>query len=182
VSERYVPVPVVASGQISIERRLFTNERSVYRDDLVTPAAEEYELSLQLRRRHIPILVATHLSALHDSPTTIHAVCRQQYKHGLGCGEAAQRCPESLELEELARIVASNSPPHASSPGRLAHAALKALATSRAGRTLTLSLARWIEMLAPQSDVFNPLYRLALASHFGGGVRDGLRRFREIAR
>jgi hypothetical protein len=180
--QAYVPLPVVASGQISVERNMFDLERGVYRDDLVTPAAEEYELSLQLRRRRIPILLATQLSALHDSPTNIAAVCRQQYKHGLGCGEAARRCPEALELEELARIVESSTPPRSLHLGSQGRALLKALGASRAARALALGLGRWAEAVAPQSDSLSPLYRLAIASHFAGGVRDGLQRYREVAR
>ena len=96
-AEDFLPITVVASGQISVERAGFATENAVYRDDLVTPAAEEFELSMRLRRRGIPVLLAKRISALHDSPISLSALCRQQYKHGVGCAEAARRSEAALE-------------------------------------------------------------------------------------
>ena len=109
-ADTYAPVPIVASGHLSVERSMFDRTDGVYRDDLMTPAAEEYELSARLRRRQIPILFVKDLVALHDASTALPDVCRQQYKHGLGCGEVARRCPETLELSQLAGIVGATAP------------------------------------------------------------------------
>jgi glycosyltransferase involved in cell wall biosynthesis len=171
----YTRVPIVASGQLSIERRCFAPAEGVYRDDLVTPAAEEYELSLRLRQRGIPILFAGDIVAGHDTSAALTDVCRQQYKHGLGCGEAVRRYPETLEIEELARIVRSSGT-EVPSVGET----LRRLATGRRGRALALEVARLAERLAPQASAFVPLYRIAISAHFIGGVRDGLERFSTV--
>jgi hypothetical protein len=159
---------IVASGQLSVERRLFAGSEGVYRDDLVTPAAEEYELSLRLRRRGIPVLFAEGIVAAHDTSAALADACRQQYKHGLGCGEAARRCPETLEIDELAQIVRAS---------QSTRAGLKRLAISHPIRALVLNAARLTERLGPQFAALTPLYRLAISAHFLAGVRDGLERF-----
>ena len=172
-SADYRSVSIVASGQLSVERQLFTSSEGVYRDDLITPAAEEYELSLRLRRRGIPIVFAERIVARHDTSTALADICRQQYKHGVGCGEAARRCPDTLEIHELAQIVSASRGDQAS--WKLAR--LKRLATSQPIRALVLEVARLAERLAPQVIAFTPLYRLAISVHFIAGVRDGLERF-----
>jgi glycosyltransferase involved in cell wall biosynthesis len=171
----FTNVSIVASGQLSVERRSFTSPEGVYRDDLVTPAAEEYELSLRLRRRGIPIFFARRIVAGHDTSALLADVCRQQYKHGLGCGEAVRRCPDTLQIEELAAIVRSSE---AESGASLS---LKRFATSPPVRSLILEIARLVERLAPQVVAFTPLYRLAISAHFIAGVRAGLERFSGVA-
>jgi glycosyltransferase involved in cell wall biosynthesis len=167
---------ILASGQLSVERHLF-GAAAVYRDDLVTPAAEEYELSSRLRRLGIPILRVDGLLAEHDAPSGLEDVCRQQYKHGLGCGEVARKCPETLELEDLATIVDASQLRSATRPARFPIHAAKILASTAPARMLLLEAARVAERVRPQADWPSTLYRWAIASHFIGGVRDGLRRF-----
>jgi glycosyltransferase involved in cell wall biosynthesis len=173
----YSRVSTVASGQLSIERTMFDAASGVYSNRLVTPGAEEYELSARLRRLGRPILFAEHIRAIHDSECDIGHLCTQQYKHGLGCGEVARRYPDTLQLDELARIVLAHS------PGRSRHLSgtvlrgLKSVVGKAAVRQVVLQVARAVERAAPQADVFGPLYRLAIAAHFTAGVRDGLARF-----
>ena len=57
------------------------------------PAAEEYELSYRLRELGIPVLLATQIVAMHDHPVTLDSMCRQTFKHAMGCAEAAVKCP-----------------------------------------------------------------------------------------
>jgi hypothetical protein len=166
-------VSIVASGQLSVERRSFSGSEAVYRDNLVTPAAEEYELSMRLRRRKIPIFFAERIVAGHDTSAALIDVCRQQYKHGVGCGEAARRCPETLEIEELARIVSASQ----GAGVNRGLATLRRLAASSSSRTLVLAFARVAERLGPRVAAFIPLYRFAISVHFLAGVRDGLERF-----
>ena len=181
-TSEYTRVDIVASGQLSVERRLFPVNEGVYRDDLVTPAAEEFELSLRLRRRSIPTFFAECIVALHDSPVALVDVCRQQYKHGVGCGEAARCCPETLELEQLARIVSASREEPSDTLSAAGRKKLKALAASRAFRSAVLHVAELVERFAPQAEAFEPLYRLAIALHFTAGVRDGLDRWARVSR
>lgn len=178
-AREYAPVSIVASGQLSVERSMFDPVTAVYRDGLTTPAAEEYELSARLRRRGIPILFAQKIVAVHDSPLAILDVCRQQYKHGLGCAEAACRCPETLELQELAVIVAANDPSFCGNPVPIS-SRLKSLVAGARARAAIVRAALLAERYTPQWDGLRPLYRLAIAAHFSAGVRDGLRRFEAL--
>src|SRR6185436_11068499 len=138
----FIETTIVASGQISFERDQFAGEGAVYSSGLVTPAAEEYELSWRLRGRQIPILLAPHIVALHDQPVELRSYCRQQYKHGLGCAEVAVKTPTTLGLRELAEIITANSPdgPDRRTLGALRRMAKGAFSTPAArGALVTLA-------------------------------------------
>jgi hypothetical protein len=108
--EPFVRIPIVASGQISLPRSIVPAGEGAYREDLKTPGAEEFELSMRLRTRGVPIFLATRIQALHCQPVDIDSVSRQQYKHGMGYAEAAIKCPETLALPELASVVEASRP------------------------------------------------------------------------
>lgn len=165
--EGLTPMPTVASGQISVERSQFDAERGVYSSELVTPAAEEYELAYRLRQRGTPILLASTIVALHDQAVEITGYCRQQYKHGLGCGEAAAKRPDVLGLPELARVIEASG----------ARSALKALVSRPGVRAALLAVARAQERLPLPAALRAAAYRAAISAHFVAGVRDGLSRF-----
>jgi len=168
-------MPTVASGQISVERSQFAADAGVYSSDLVTPAAEEYELAYRLRRRGTPILLVPSMRALHDQAVEIASYCRQQYKHGLGCGEAAAKQPDLLGLPELARVIEANRAA-VDSPRRL-RSGLKSFAARPAARAALLSLARAQEHLPVPRRLRDAAYRAAISAHFVAGVREGLARF-----
>jgi hypothetical protein len=171
-AEDYQLVSSVASGHLSVQRTLFAPRGGVYDERLRTPAAEEYELAFRLRRDGIPIVFAPSIIGIHHQPLEISAVCRQQYKHGLGCAEAACRYPETLGLSDLRRIIERTA-----SPPQTVAEILRSVAASAGCRTLLLSTARLLERAPIPSAVLGPSYRAAIAAHFIGGVRDGLRRF-----
>jgi GT2 family glycosyltransferase len=175
-SEGLVEVPIVASGQISVERHQFADDGGVYSPEMTTPAAEEYELTFRLRRRGIPILAAPWIVALHDQPVDVASYCRQQFKHGRGCGEAAARRPEILEVEELARIIDSTGPGPAGE-GPVPRRVLKGLASTTAVRSTLSGMAKVLERVPVPSRLLFAAYRAAIAAHFIAGVRDGHSRF-----
>lgn len=61
--DEFEPMSVVASGHISVERKVLGND--VYSVDLQTPAAEEFALAERLLRAGTPILQASDIEALH---------------------------------------------------------------------------------------------------------------------
>lgn len=172
VTEEFVHVGQVSSGQLSMERRLFASRGFVYAETLRTPAAEEYELALRLRRQGIPIVFAPRIVALHCQSLEIAAVCKQQYKHGVGCAEAACRCPATLELTELSCIIE-----RATARASTLKALARVLVSGRAGRRILLTSARLLERIPVSRVLLKRLYWAAIAAHFVGGVRDGLKRF-----
>ena len=114
--EEFVPASVVASGQISVEPAAFDADAAVYREELANPAAEEFELAWRLRCRGVPILLATKVVAVqNDQPVTLDAVCRQQYKYGLGCAETlahpdARHAGVAVDLGDKRTRTARRSP------------------------------------------------------------------------
>jgi len=88
--EEFMEGQIVASGQISFERGMFDEVAGIYRDELATPVAEEYELSARLRDRGVRLLLASGITALHNRPVEIESLCRQAFTHGKGCAEAAR--------------------------------------------------------------------------------------------
>jgi glycosyltransferase involved in cell wall biosynthesis len=177
-SEDFVKCPIVASGQLSVERELFDPVQGVYSDGLTTPAAEEYELSLRLQQRGIPILHALRIVAWHDQPISIESLCRQQYKHAVGCAEAAIKYPATLELPELRKIIAANGPPsRGDSLKQVIKRVLKRFAMMPPVYAGLLRLVKWAEIVVPRKPVLRPLYTAVIGAHFCAGLRDGLKKY-----
>lgn len=182
LSKSFVPTSIVASGQLSVERAIFNNGEGVYCDSLETPAAEEFELSYRLQRRGVPILFAPWIVAIHDHTVSLDMVCRQQYKHAVGCAEAALKYPGTLELAELQGVLSANGPICLNDSVRqIVKKLFKRLATGPTGRLCLSRLARLGETVCPIPVVLAQLYTAAISAHFCGGVRDGLRKYSRFA-
>jgi GT2 family glycosyltransferase len=176
--EEFVQIHIVASGQISMPRSVFPSE-GAYREDLKTPGAEEFELSMRLRTLGVPIFLAPRIQALHCQPVDIDSVSRQQYKHGMGYAEAAVKCPETLALPELATVIRASGPPAPpESAPATAKRLLKSVASSPVVRGGVLAVARWADRLPVPARAQAVLYRAAISSHFVAGVRRGLQLFK----
>lgn len=173
---RFERVSIIASGQLSVERKSFPD--GVYASDLRTPAAEEFELSARLRRRGIAIFNATEIGAVHDQQLKISDLGDQQYKHGMGCAEVVCKLPDTLVMEELAKIAAANGPvrPHdplAAKCKKMAKA-LMAIPLVRQSLVLLCRLTGWV---VPGYRMNAKLLRLVIGVFFFAGYREGLRRF-----
>ena len=153
---------------------MFDSELGVYRDDLETPAAEEFELSLRLRERGIPILQATRIVALHNHPMVLESICRQQYKHAIGCAEAAVKYPATLGLGGLEQVIRVNSGSgrEASTVEMLKRPIKRALATRRTRGAILRAVRIFERHFSPYS-LLTFLYRTVIALHFFAGVREG---------
>jgi glycosyltransferase involved in cell wall biosynthesis len=176
--KEFVPIGVVASGQISVERRMFDIEQGVYRDDLATPAAEEFELSLRLSKRGITVWLATRIVAMHDHPIAIDSLCRQQYKHAIGCAEAAVKYPATRTIKDLDAIISTNGGTGVihSLPAAFKLATKRCLA-SRPARAILLRTVKLLERMLPRDAWLAPFYRATIGAYFYAGVRDGLQRY-----
>ncbi len=176
--EEFIEISIVASGQVSVERELFDGMKGVYSDNLITPAAEEFEFSHRMRRRGIRILLATRVVASHDSSVDIEAVCRQQRKYGIGCAEVASKCPPTKDLTELARMLDfSRKVRPGDSPLVMLAQTAKSILATRPSRSGLLFLTRLAERFAPSPVILPLLYRATIGLHFFSGARDGMRRF-----
>jgi hypothetical protein len=160
---------------LSVERAQFDADQGVYRDDLATPAAEEFELSLRLRDRGIPILLATRIEAVHDQATRLADICRQAYKHSMGCAEAAVKYPRTVELQGLGEVIRANRPLAWADPaGWEFGKVVKALLSAGPARRALARVIAAVERVTPSRRLLWPLYRAALSAHMMKGVRDGL--------
>ena len=173
---RFERVSIVASGQLSVERKSFPDE--VYASQLRTPAAEEFELSARLGRRGILAVNATQIKAIHDQRFRIPDVCDQQYKHGMGCAEAVSKLPSTLIMHELARIAAANGPvlPHDPLATKCKKMAKALVANSLVRRTLVL-LCEVTGRVVPSYRVNRKLLLSVIGVFFFAGYREGLGRF-----
>jgi glycosyltransferase involved in cell wall biosynthesis len=177
-AEEFVRTDLVASGQLSVERSMFQIEGAVYCDDLATPAAEEFELSLRLQERGIPILLATRVIAMHNHPVVIDSICRQQFKHAAGYAEVAVKSLGALSLPQVRDAIANNQPvTRSDSFGRILRKGAKSILAAERTRTVFLRFVELIERAAPEDRLLAPLYNLVVSLYFFAGVRDGLRRY-----
>ncbi len=172
VTEEYRRVSSLASGHLSVERDTFAARGSVYAEELRTPAAEEYELAHRVRQEGIRVVFASRLVALHHQSLEIDAVCRAQYKHGVGCAEAAAKYPQTLESTDLASKIE-----RCASPSTTPRGLAKYLMSSGPVRQGLLTAATILSSFGAPALFLGPLYRAAIAAHFVGGVRDGSRRY-----
>jgi hypothetical protein len=165
----------VSSGHLSVERSTFHAQGGVYDETLRTPAAEEFELSARLLQRGIPVFLAPNLVAVNEQDVSIPALCRQQFKHGLGAAEAAARRPfTTVTLPELRKMVASNGPAVSTDTYKVrTRKAVKTVLSQSPNRRL-LSLAAQVAGFLPGGQL---LVRAAVSAYFVAGVRQGLRQF-----
>jgi hypothetical protein len=170
-------VEIPRAARCSCERSLFDLKQAVYRDDLATPAAEEYELSYRLRALGIPIYMATHIVAKARFPVAIESLCRQQYKHAIGCSEVAAKYPATLELADLNRVIEVNADGKShGAAARVKRTLKKSLSGVRARQALLRAVCA-LERREASYQILAPLYRASLGLHFFAGVNDGMRRF-----
>ncbi len=176
--EEFVEVQIVASGHISFERGVFDEVEGVYRDDLATPVAEEYELSARLRDRGIRLLLASGITALHNRPIEIESLCRQALTHGKGCAEAASKCPATLTLPALRRIIEANQPPPLGGPARLVvKNSIKRALSAAPIRASLLLIVKTMERIVRSDRWLAPVYHHLLGLNFFAGIQSGLRQY-----
>lgn len=176
----YVEAKIVASGNLSVEKKQFPN--GVYDETLKTPMSEEIELAIRLWKTNIPIFYVPAIEALHTQPTTIEGKCIQDYKYGCGIAEAYARLAEIAPPEQFAYTMRVNGPIRSDDPLKLKIAkSVKSVLGSKPGRSAFLKLVRLAERLIPNNDkVLFSLYRKVVGVHYFAGIRDGLARFCNI--
>jgi len=178
---RFDRASIIASGQLSVERRSFP--QGVYASQLRTPAAEEFELSARLRQQGIPALNATQINAIHDQRFEVSDVCKQQYKHGMGCAEAAHKLPGTLIMDQLSKIAAANGPVLSNDAvGTKFKKMAKELMAIAPVRTRLVSLCRLAGRVVPSDRLNAELLRFVIGVSFFAGYREGLGRFGSSAK
>jgi len=176
---RFERVSLVASGQLSVERKCFPE--GVYASEFRTPAAEEFELSMRLGQRGIPAVNATQIEAIHNQGFRAPDVCDQQYKHGIGCAEAVSRLPSTLIMNELATIAAANGPVLPQDPlATKCKKITKGLVAIPWVRRALVLLCETIGRIVPSHRMNAKLLSFAIGVFFFAGYREGLQRFARV--
>jgi len=176
---RFERVAIIASGQLSVERRCFPT--GVYASEFRTPAAEEFELSARLGQLGIPKINATQIKAIHDQGFRTLDVCDQQYKHGMGCAEAVSRLPGMLIMNELAIIATANGPVLPDDPLAIKYRKiLKGLVATLWGRHTLRLLCELTSQMVPSRRMNVKLLSFVIGVFFFAGYRAGLRRFPRV--
>jgi hypothetical protein len=163
-----VPVDVIASGHLSVERTTVAGWHHFYADTMRTPVAEEFELSQRLWSHGIPMVLARDVVALHGRQISLDSFLRQQYGHGKGCGEAARIAPAVLAIDELRTMIDHHT-----------RTGLRALPwpvlRTRPGRRMLLELACAADRRQVPCRIRSLVFAAACGAAFSAGVRDGLR-------
>lgn len=175
--EELTKVDIISSGNLSIKRVLF--EDGVYRPDLKTPAAEEFELEFRLNSNGTPIYVCNSARAWHLQPPTIESKCIQEYKYGIGAAEILAKSPEIVNNEHLFRIVHANGPISLRDDdiNKISKKIVKGFLANRIVRNGLLRFCKITEQVLPIDRMLFPMYRLLIGLHLFAGVRIGMNRF-----
>lgn len=80
--ERFYPVPMLASGHVSLKRSLLSLESPLF--DTTLTAREDYDLYLRLSRRGIPVFKDDSILALNECRRTLMGLLRQRLWYGRG--------------------------------------------------------------------------------------------------
>ncbi len=176
-------VEIVASGQISVERSMFVSEAGVYRDDLVTPAAEEFELAMRLHELGVPVLMGTRITAFHNHDLTLDSICRQAFKHAKGMAEVVSKYPSTRCLKDLSRQIQTNAPSvFADGPLLVVKKSIKRLLSAHLPLCSITQFVRYVERRMPHSGLLPALYRTLIGMHHFAGLRAGLREYAHESR
>jgi len=178
-SGQTVRVEIVASGNLSVEKKLF-KERSVYCSGLTIPVGEEFELSAYLTKHSIPVFFNPVIKGWHLQPATIQDSCIQNYKYGLGIAELVAKRPDVANLPQLKRILEVNG--RASAHDELVtliRKTLKKAMSSRPGRRFLLLAITVFESLGLPEMILYRAYRVTIGLFFAAGISEGRKRFME---
>ncbi len=175
--EECIKVEIVASGNLSVEKKLFRG-RDVYSPGLMIPVGEEYELSAYLAKNSIPLLFFPEIKGWHLQPATITDSCNQNYKYGLGIAELAAKRPDVLTLEQPRHIFEANSEIKRDDRTLVKiKKSLRKIMSHAPVRNSILLIVKAVENILPLERILFPLYRLTVGNFFAAGIADGRKRY-----
>jgi len=170
-------VNIVASGNLSVQRSMFINT-GVYRTDLKTPAAEEFEFEHRLHSADVPIYLCRSAVAWHLQPATIKDKCIQEFKYGIGAAEILSKFPQIIENEHLLRIIRANDLIRLRDGPRVAlKKSLKQCLSHPIIRCSLVKGADALQKLVPYDPLLFSVFRFLCGLHLFAGVRTGLRTY-----
>lgn len=173
----YIPTSAIASGNISVEKKMFP-DGEFYKSSLRTPAAEEFELMARLRDQQVKIYFNPSIRGWHLQPATIEDKCKQEFKYGVGVAEVGVKVPYALSHENLKKLYYENCPVQSGDRFSLKFKkGVKFLLAKTWIRSALLSFVKGLERISPINGILIPFYRLLAGLNVFAGVREGLKKF-----
>lgn len=176
-TEEFTKIDVVASGNISVEKEMFGGQ-GVYKDNLKTPAAEEFELEHRLVSSDIPIYIVNNAIGWHLQPATIQDKAKQEYKYGIGVAEVWLKISDVIKNEHIVQFIKVNGFINENDgAAQIAKKSFKRLISYKLFRTFFLKTTNLLEVILPFDALLFPLYRFLCGIYLFAGVRDGIKKF-----
>jgi glycosyltransferase involved in cell wall biosynthesis len=179
INSRFIKTTSIASGNISVEKKLFP-DGEFYKSSLRTPAAEEFELMARLSHRGINIYFNPSIKGWHLQPATIEDKCKQEYKYGIGVAEVALKVPYSLDHTNLKGLYYGNN--EISSRDSMLvkfKKGIKSIVSGKVVRNSLLKTVQGLEIILPVNRILFPFYRILAGIFVFAGVREGLKKFKQ---
>lgn len=174
----FIKVNTVASGNLSVEKKMFMENGGVYNPGLTIPAAEEFDLIARLAADQTEIYMAPQITAIHTQPATIEDKCKQEYKYGLGIAEVWRKNPEVRDHEFVIHFLKINGyVSESDSSLDKIKKCIKVVFSSRIVRESLLKITNLLESIFPVDILLFPLYKFHCSISFFAGIRDGLKQF-----
>lgn len=173
----YIPTSAIASGNISVEKKMFP-DGEFYKSSLRTPAAEEFELMARFRDQQVKIYFNPSIRGWHLQPATIEDKCKQEFKYGVGVAEVGVKVPYALSHENLKKLYYENCLVQSGDGFSLKFKkGVKSLLAKAWIRSALLSFVKGMERIIPIYGILIPFYRLLAGLNVFSGVREGLKKF-----
>jgi GT2 family glycosyltransferase len=170
----YERVDAITSGLLCIDKSKLREVSELYRNDMTTPAAEEYEIVFRFNKLGVPIYHAHHISALHNHHLELGWLAEQQFKYGLGTAEAFAKCPEIVNIEKFrSQLEILNS-----ADGHGSINKVKSLGASSIGRRMLKAQAKLLGNILPLK-YGNLLLGSVSTAYYWAGFKEGKRRFKK---
>lgn len=175
----FIPTQSVASGNISVEKKMFP-DGEFYKSSLRTPAAEEFELMARLAHNKIKIYFNPSIRGWHLQPATIEDKCKQEFKYGIGVAEVALKVPYSLDHANLQSLYYENCEIRNTDLFKVKFKkAIKSVIAKKWSRNALLKMVQGLEVIIPIDGILFPFYRMLAGTFVFAGVREGLKKFEQ---
>lgn len=176
MGDEFVPVEVVASGNISVSKTLFSTE-NLYNSNLRTPAAEEFQLAANLKKRSIPAYFNKSIYGWHMQSTAIEDKCIQEFKYGIGIAEVYYK---GIYPENVEQLIGNNTF-NDSNFFSVKSYVKKILATKVVAKILSHFISL-LEKYLPIDTLLFPLYNIICGIYLYRGINEGVSKFGQTSK
>ncbi len=169
--KNYREINGISSGLLAVNKEKLGISKDFYRNNFTVPASEEYELITRFCQQQVPIIYATHISAIHNHHLELAWLIEQQFKYGLATAEAFAKMPSVSCVESFSKLKGNLE-------SRGFRKRIKTLFSTRAVRKLLFFFARILEKMTPERN-HNAFFGKLTSAFYLAGYRKGKKIFRK---